>query len=45
MGWVFIAIGAIGFALPASFGNILMGATFGLTHIIFGAIIARRYGG
>jgi hypothetical protein len=26
-------------------GNILMGATFGLLHIIFGAVIARRYGG
>ncbi len=45
MGWFFIAIGAIGFALPASFGNILMGASFGVTHMVFGAVIARRYGG
>ena len=45
MGWVFIALGAIGFALPAGYGNILMGASFGVVHIVFGAIIARRYGG
>ena len=45
MGWIFMAIGASAFILPASFGNILMGASFGLVHIIFGLIIARRYGG
>jgi hypothetical protein len=45
MGWIFMAIGAVAFALPASYGNILMGVTFGLTHIVFGAIIAKRYGG
>jgi len=45
MGWFFIALGAAAFALPAAYGNILMGASFGLLHIIFGAIIARRYGG
>ncbi len=45
MGWIFIAVGCIAFALPALYGNYLMGATFGLLHIIFGAIIAKRYGG
>jgi len=45
MGWFFIALGAAAFALPAAYGNILMGASFGLLHIIFGAIIAKRYGG
>lgn len=45
MGWMFIAAGAIAFALPASYGNILMGASFGILHIVFGLIIARRYGG
>ncbi|MEP7148884.1 MAG: hypothetical protein ABI857_08370 [Acidobacteriota bacterium] len=45
MGWIFIAIGAIAFALPASFGNILMGASFGVLHIVFGSIIARKFGG
>ncbi len=45
MGWLFIAAGCVAFALPAAYGNILMGATFGLLHVIFGAVIARRYGG
>jgi hypothetical protein len=45
MGWVFIVIGAIAFALPASFGNILMGLSFGIVHVVFGLIIARKYGG
>jgi hypothetical protein len=45
MGWIFIALGSAAFALPASYGNYFMAASFGLLHIIFGAIIARRYGG
>lgn len=45
MGWVFIVLGAAAFAMPAGSGNYLMAASFGLTHVIFGAIIARRYGG
>ncbi len=45
MGWLFIVMGAAAFALPAAFGNYLMAASFGLTHIIFGAVIGRRYGG
>lgn len=45
MGWCFIVLGAIAFLLPTNFGNLMMGASFGLLHIIFGAIIARRYGG
>jgi hypothetical protein len=45
MGWIFIAIGAIAFALPSNMTNLLMGTSFGLLHIVFGAIIARRYGG
>ena len=45
MGWVFMALGAVAFALPSNFGNVLMGASFGLVHIVFGLIIARRYGG
>ena len=45
MGWVFMVLGAVAFALPASYGNYLMGLSFGVVHIVFGAIIARRYGG
>lgn len=45
MGWIFMGMGAAAFLLPASYGNILMGASFGLLHIVFGAIIAQRYGG
>ncbi|MEQ1607171.1 MAG: hypothetical protein ABL999_20095 [Pyrinomonadaceae bacterium] len=45
MGWLFMALGAIAFAIPASNGNLMMGASFGMLHIIFGAIIAKKYGG
>ena len=45
MGWLFIALGSAAFMLPASYADYLMGASFGVLHIIFGAIIARRYGG
>jgi hypothetical protein len=45
MGWCFIALGAIAFFLPTGFGNWMMAAGFGALHIIFGIIIARRFGG
>jgi hypothetical protein len=45
MGWCFIALGAIAFLLPTNYGNLMMAATFGILHIIFGAIIAKKYGG
>ena len=45
MGWCFIVLGAGAFALPSNYGNLMMGLSFGGLHIIFGAIIARRYGG
>ena len=45
MGWCFIALGATAFALPASYGNLLLALSFGLVHTIFGIIIGRRHGG
>ncbi|MEP6945470.1 MAG: hypothetical protein ABJA02_06090 [Acidobacteriota bacterium] len=45
MGWCFMALGALAFALPTSYGNFMMALSFGALHIVFGAIIARRYGG
>ncbi len=45
MGWCFIALGAAAFALPKWYGDPLMAASFGGLHIVFGAVIARRYGG
>jgi hypothetical protein len=45
MGWIFMAMGALAFALPPALANILMGVSFGLVHVVFGLIIARRYGG
>src|SRR2546423_5657742 len=45
MGLCFMFVGAGALFLPASWGNALMAAGFGLLHIIFGLHIARNYGG
>ncbi len=45
MGWCFIALGAVAFLLPRGFGDELMILSFGILHIVFGFIIARKYGG
>ncbi|HEX3100616.1 MAG TPA: hypothetical protein VHQ01_02430 [Pyrinomonadaceae bacterium] len=45
MGWCFVVLGVATFLLPANYGNTMMGVSFGGLHIIFGAIIARKYGG
>jgi hypothetical protein len=45
MGLCFMVLGAVGLFVPASIENWLMAAGFGGLHIIFGFIIARKYGG
>jgi hypothetical protein len=45
MGACFMAAGSIALLLPAPFGNAALAAGFGGLHIIFGTIIAVKYGG
>ena len=45
MGLCFMATGALAVVAPAAWGNYFLAAGFGGLHIIFGFLIARRYGG
>ena len=44
-GWSFVVLGAISIFLPVAYGNLMMALGFGVLHIIFGAIVAREFGG
>ncbi len=45
LGLCFMVLGTVALFSPAAWGNALLAAGFGGLHIIFGAIIARNYGG
>ena len=45
MGLSFMVLGAIAFMLPMAWANGVMALGFGGLHILFGLLIARRYGG
>jgi hypothetical protein len=45
MGLCFMGLGALALFSPPGFANWLMAAGFGGLHLVFGAIIVRKYGG
>jgi hypothetical protein len=45
MGLGFMAIGLVAALAPAAWGTACLALGFGVLHIVFGLVIARRHGG
>ena len=45
MGLCFMALGAVALFCPPAWGSVFLGAGFGGLHILFGIVIARKFGG
>jgi hypothetical protein len=40
-----MTVGAFALFAPFAWANVFMALGFGIQHIVFGSVIARRYGG
>jgi hypothetical protein len=45
MGLCFMVLGAVALFSPSSWSNVLLAVGFGGFHLLFGGVIARKYGG
>ena len=45
MGLTFMALGSVAVFAPPAWRDALLAAGFGLTHVVFGLVIARKHGG